>query len=132
MREELSRLELEVDPWFSLSELRLAPDGRKVLIPHARQKKPEVTKVDIKDCVFCPNQRDRLKQPYFLTDLIQEMKDKSLYILENEFPSVTPPPIADKQEKLPPAPVYLVDRKIAIGRHLVMIESLDHHLNSLY
>ena len=128
LNEELSQLELEVDPWFSLSELRWAPDGRKVLIPHARQNKPEATKVVSKECAFCPGSPSMGKTPYTLTDLVQGAKDRNVYFLENTFPTVSPPEISDDVVKFRREGIAY-DRKIARGRHLVQIETPDHNLN---
>lgn len=129
MPEELRKLELEVDPWFSLSELRVGADGRKALISHGRQKRPDAIKVETQHCAFCPENRGNLKRPFFLNELVEEMEGRGLYVLENKFPSFSPPEVYDKLRKLPPLQVYMVNREIAIGRHLVMIETSNHHLD---
>lgn len=131
MPEELSRLELEleVDPWFSLSELRIAPDGRKVLIPHTRLKKPEATKVESKECVFCPSSPSMSKPPYTLADFVQGARDREISFLKNKFPTVSSPEISDAVVRYHTALRIIYDRQIARGKHLVMIETPDHYLN---
>lgn len=118
---------IEVDPWFSRSELRIAPDGRGVLIAHARKTKPEGEQTK-SECVFCPEQIRKVS-PYFPTELIAEMQNKGLYVLQNKFPTFSPPETTDESIRFARTIGFGYERTTARGRHLVMVDTPNHELN---
>ena len=118
----------EVD---QISHIRYSPAGDIALVSPARGKKP-TSSID-QACIFCPESRDKLAESFLKGNSLDEMLERGLYILDNAFPVVSVPDSAGGNDagRASPAgfnPVFY-DMRIAHGRHLVMIETDNHHLN---
>ena len=118
----------EVD---QISHIRYSPAGDIALVSPARGKKP-ASSID-QACIFCPESRDKLAESFLKGNSLDEMLERGLYILDNAFPVVSVPDSAGGNDagRASPAgfsPVFY-DMSIAHGRHLVMIETDNHHLN---
>ena len=109
------------------SHIRFAPDGDIALVAPARAKKP--TSLEGL-CIFCPDTRINLAEPYPSVDLA-EMDRRGLYMLQNAYPvtlSRESELQIDKRFVAGFGGVFY-NWDIAVGRHLVMIETPNHELN---
>ena len=113
----------------TFSHIRFAPGGEIAIIATARGKKPESS--DIDTCIFCPESIGNLSEPYLMGDLLKEMKVRGLYIVNNAYP------IVSSRESTSDIDLrytqgfggVFYDFELAIGRHLVMVETPQHNLD---
>ena len=112
----------EVDTFSSIIS---GPDWNMAIIAPARGKKVQA----VEECIFCPESRDKLVEPFLSGNLREEMESRDLYILRNAYPVVTP------SENIPNGIAnrgfYGVfhDKNILPGEHILMIETPNHNLN---
>ncbi len=111
------------------AEIRRGPGGKQAIVPYTRLDKPEPEKdkktID-KKCDFCPTNW-KLSEVYFSGELAQLMLDRGLFVKDNKFPTVLRTSDVDTRY-IEPLGIFH-DRKLAKGRHLVMIETPDHNLD---
>ncbi|MBI1934944.1 hypothetical protein HYS31_00745 [Candidatus Woesearchaeota archaeon] len=115
------------------SEIRTGSSGKQAIVPYTRLAKPEPAKDKTLDevCVFCPDARHKLGEVYFGGARLAMMEDRGLYVIDNKFPTVVPPEITKGIDM-----TYLnqlsifSNRRLARGRHLVMIETPNHYLDT--
>ena len=109
------------------AHIRFAPSGDIALVAPARAKKPTSLEGI---CIFCPDTRSNLTEPSSGVDLA-EMNRRGLYILDNAYPVTLP-----RESELGIEKSFahgmggvFYDWDIAVGKHLVMIETPNHELN---
>src|SRR3989338_8268749 len=118
-----------IDPWLSFNEVRRDASGRYAIVANSRRGKPEPGKDKKPEgCIFCPESRGRLAEPYLDGQAKKEMKARGLYIIPNKFSVVSPPEsVPDFYKDHGGGLPGLYEGRTIIGRHLVMIESPNHN-----
>src|SRR3989338_5175909 len=75
-----------IDPWLSFNEVRRDASGRYAIVANSRRGKPEPGKDKKPEgCIFCPESRGRLAEPYLDGQAKKEMKARGLYLIPNKF-----------------------------------------------